>query len=69
MNSKYIYKFLQAVSSMRLSGHQVSLILSSIWIQAISMENTPANFEAMAHTYTLALSFILAKVCYMYNIL
>ncbi|KAI3723549.1 hypothetical protein L2E82_35202 [Cichorium intybus] len=48
-------------SSMRLSGHQVSLLLTSIWIQATTMENTPANFEAMAHTYTLALSFILAK--------
>ncbi|XP_023746980.1 protein SEMI-ROLLED LEAF 2 [Lactuca sativa] len=50
-----------ALTSMRLSGHQVSLVLTSIWIQATSMENTPANFEAMAHTYTLALSFILAK--------
>ncbi|KAI3518432.1 hypothetical protein L1887_07179 [Cichorium endivia] len=48
-------------SSMRLSGHQVSLLLTSIWIQATTMENTPTNFEAMAHTYTLALSFILAK--------
>ncbi|XP_071739932.1 protein SEMI-ROLLED LEAF 2-like [Rutidosis leptorrhynchoides] len=48
-------------SSMRLSSHQVSLVLSSIWIQATSMENTPANIEAMAQTYTLALSFILSK--------
>nr|XP_043634229.1 protein SEMI-ROLLED LEAF 2-like isoform X2 [Erigeron canadensis] len=48
-------------SSMRLSGHQVSLVLSSIWIQATSMENAPANFEAMANTYTLALSFTLSK--------
>ncbi|KAI3746591.1 hypothetical protein L6452_09026 [Arctium lappa] len=51
----------KAASSMRLNGRQVSLALSSIWIQATSMENTPANFEAMAHTYTLALSFILSK--------
>ncbi|KAL8240147.1 hypothetical protein R6Q59_013502 [Mikania micrantha] len=51
-----------ASSSMRLSGHQVSLVLSSIWIQATSMENKPENFEAMGHTFTLALSFILSKV-------
>ncbi|KAI3704200.1 hypothetical protein L1987_74415 [Smallanthus sonchifolius] len=50
-----------ASSSMRLSGHQVSLVLSSIWIQATSMKNSPENFEAMAHTYALALSFILSK--------
>ncbi|KAD5960372.1 hypothetical protein E3N88_11844 [Mikania micrantha] len=50
-----------ASSSMRLSGHQVSLVLSSIWIQATSMENKPENFEAMGHTFTLALSFILSK--------
>lgn len=47
---------------MRLSGHQASLILSSIWIQATSMQNSPECFEAMAHTYTLALSSILSKV-------
>lgn len=58
---------------MRLSGHQVNLVLSSIWIQATSMENSPENFEAMGHTYTLALSFILSKVrepamlCYLDN--
>ncbi|KAK9078734.1 hypothetical protein SSX86_002791 [Deinandra increscens subsp. villosa] len=50
-----------ASSSMRLSGHQVSLVLSSIWIQATSMENNPENFVAMGHTYTLALSFVLSK--------
>ncbi|KAL8240142.1 hypothetical protein R6Q59_013497 [Mikania micrantha] len=50
-----------ASSSMRLSGHQVSLVLSSIWIQTTSMENKPESFEAMGHTFTLALSFILSK--------
>lgn len=43
------------LSSLRLSSHQVSLLLSSIWVQAISRENTPSNFEAMAHTYNIAL--------------
>lgn len=48
-------------SSLRLSSHQASLLLSSIWIQATSMDNTPASFEAMAHTYNLALLFSLSK--------
>lgn len=48
-------------SSLRLSRHQVSLVLSSIWIQATLAGNTPANFEAMAQTYSLALLFTLSK--------
>lgn len=46
---------------LRLSSHQVSLLLSSIWVQATSAENTPANFEAMAHTYNIALLFTRSK--------
>ncbi|XP_054812122.1 LOW QUALITY PROTEIN: protein SEMI-ROLLED LEAF 2-like [Prosopis cineraria] len=49
------------LSSIRLSSHRVSLLLSSIWIQAISMENGSANFEAMAHTYSTALLFTCSK--------
>ncbi|XP_077226830.1 ARM repeat superfamily protein [Tasmannia lanceolata] len=49
------------LTSFRLSSHQVGLLLSSIWTQATSSENTPANFEAMAHTYNLALMFSRAK--------
>ncbi|XP_031381581.1 protein SEMI-ROLLED LEAF 2 isoform X2 [Punica granatum] len=49
------------VTSLRLSSHQVSLLLSSIWVQATSAENTPANFEAMAHTYNLSLLFTCSK--------
>ncbi|KAL9296510.1 hypothetical protein ACSQ67_022406 [Phaseolus vulgaris] len=49
------------LSSFRLSSHQVSLLLSSIWIQATSMEGGPANFEAMAHTYSIALLFTRSK--------
>ncbi|KAK9288616.1 hypothetical protein L1049_017076 [Liquidambar formosana] len=48
-------------TSLRLSSHQVSLLLSSIWVQATSTENTPANFEAMAHTYNIALFFTRSK--------
>ncbi|TXG72845.1 hypothetical protein EZV62_001424 [Acer yangbiense] len=51
----------KALTSFRLSSHQVSLLLSSIWIQATSAENNPANFEAMAHTYNIALLFTRSK--------
>ncbi|XP_020093367.1 uncharacterized protein LOC109713618 isoform X2 [Ananas comosus] len=46
---------------MRLSSHQVGLLLSSIWTQALSEDNTPENYEAMAHSYNLALLFSRAK--------
>ncbi|CAK9157875.1 unnamed protein product [Ilex paraguariensis] len=45
----------------RLSSHQVNLLLSSIWVQATSTENSPANFEAMAHTYNIVLLFTRSK--------
>ncbi|XP_076955058.1 protein SEMI-ROLLED LEAF 2-like [Bidens hawaiensis] len=41
--------------------HQISLLLSSIWAQSISPENTPENYEAIAHTYSLVLLFSRAK--------
>ncbi|KAK8984392.1 hypothetical protein V6N11_029707 [Hibiscus sabdariffa] len=44
-------------TSLRLSSHQVSLLLSSIWVQANSAENTPVNFEAMAHSYSITVLF------------
>ncbi|XP_004486921.1 protein SEMI-ROLLED LEAF 2-like isoform X2 [Cicer arietinum] len=47
--------------SLRLSSHQVRLLLSSIWVQATSAENVPANYEAMAHTYSIALLFTRSK--------
>ncbi|CAL1365952.1 unnamed protein product [Linum trigynum] len=49
------------VTSLRLSSHQVSLLLSSIWMQAINAENTPLNFEAMANTYHICLVFSRSK--------
>ncbi|XP_061369569.1 protein SEMI-ROLLED LEAF 2-like [Gastrolobium bilobum] len=51
---------LEAVS-LRLCSHQIDLLLSSIWAQSISTENMPANYEAIAHTYSLMLLFSRAK--------
>ncbi|XP_039045638.1 protein SEMI-ROLLED LEAF 2-like isoform X2 [Hibiscus syriacus] len=49
------------LSSLRLSSHQVSLLLSSVWVQANSTDNTPANFEAMARSFYLAILFTQSK--------
>lgn len=46
---------------MKLSNHQVGLLLSSIWAQATAQDNMPANYEAMAHTYNLVLFFSQSK--------
>ncbi|KAJ1286644.1 hypothetical protein BS78_03G368200 [Paspalum vaginatum] len=40
---------------MKLNNHQIVLLLSSIWSQAFLEDNSPANFEAMGHAYTIAL--------------
>ncbi|GAB2217925.1 hypothetical protein Droror1_Dr00001139 [Drosera rotundifolia] len=48
-------------TSLRLSGHQISLLLSSIWVQALSTENNPANLIAIAHTYNIVLTFAWPK--------
>ncbi|TVU07713.1 hypothetical protein EJB05_41079 [Eragrostis curvula] len=41
----------------KLSSRQITLLLTSIWAQAVSPDNTPANYEAIAHTYSLLLLF------------
>ncbi|XP_006648302.1 protein SEMI-ROLLED LEAF 2-like [Oryza brachyantha] len=46
---------------LRLSSRQTTLLLSSIWSQAISPKNTPQNYEAIAHTYSLLLLFLGSK--------
>ncbi|XP_042514830.1 protein SEMI-ROLLED LEAF 2-like isoform X2 [Macadamia integrifolia] len=46
---------------LRLSSRQITLLLSSLWAQSISPENTPENYEAIAHTYSLVVLFSLAK--------
>ncbi|KAL8500821.1 hypothetical protein ACS0TY_020416 [Phlomoides rotata] len=43
--------------SLKLKTRQISLLLSSIWVQAISHSNTPENYEAIAHTYSLVVIF------------
>ncbi|XP_020531887.1 uncharacterized protein LOC18448561 isoform X2 [Amborella trichopoda] len=48
-------------TSLRLSSPQMSLMLSSLWVQAVFPENAPANFEAIAHTYNLILLLSLVK--------
>ncbi|XP_021609744.1 protein SEMI-ROLLED LEAF 2 isoform X2 [Manihot esculenta] len=48
-------------TSLRLSSHQISLLLSSIWVQATSAENMPENFEAMANSYNIALLYTRSK--------
>ena len=52
---------IKSLCSLRLSSHQVNMLLTSLWIQATSTENTPANFEAMASTFNTTISFSLAK--------
>ncbi|XP_075490149.1 protein SEMI-ROLLED LEAF 2-like isoform X2 [Primulina tabacum] len=46
---------------LRLSSHQITLLLSSIWTQSLSTANVPGNYEAIAHTYSLILLFSRAK--------
>lgn len=40
---------------LRLSGRQITLLLSSIWAQALCPENTPQNYEAISNTFGLIL--------------
>lgn len=49
---------------LRLSSHQINLLLSSIWAQSISPANLPEDFVAIAHTYSLMLLFSRAKTSY-----
>lgn len=50
--------------SLRLSSHQIVLLLSSLWVQSISPANMPENYEAIAHTFSLVLLFSRAKNSY-----
>ncbi|XP_023539631.1 uncharacterized protein LOC111800256 isoform X1 [Cucurbita pepo subsp. pepo] len=47
--------------SLRLSSHQITLLLSSIFAQSISPANVPENYVGIAHTYSLILLFSRAK--------
>ncbi|KAI4300782.1 hypothetical protein L6164_034118 [Bauhinia variegata] len=48
-------------TTLRMSSHQIDLLLSSIWEQSVSPGNMPANYEAIAHTYSLVLLFSRTK--------
>ncbi|XP_020090634.1 uncharacterized protein LOC109711804 [Ananas comosus] len=58
--SSYKDKEMEHVS-LRLSSRQITLLLSSLWAQAMSPNNGPENYEAIAHTYSLMLLFSRAK--------
>lgn len=47
---------------LKLKIRQISLLLSSLWVQAISPANTPENYESIAHTYSLVVLFSQTKV-------
>ncbi|KAG2297422.1 hypothetical protein Bca52824_044091 [Brassica carinata] len=47
----------QEVIPLRLSSHQIYLLLSSIWVQSLSPHNMPQNCEAIANTYSFVLLF------------
>ncbi|KAL7204417.1 hypothetical protein ACSBR2_017481 [Camellia fascicularis] len=51
----------QEAISLRLSTRQINLLFSSLWAQAISPLNTPENYEAIAHTYSLLVLFSRTK--------
>jgi protein EFR3 len=53
--------------SVQLSSQQVGFLLSSIWNQAISEENKPENYEAMAHSFNLALQIPKFEVISLYK--
>ncbi|KAG0446737.1 hypothetical protein HPP92_028678 [Vanilla planifolia] len=46
---------------LKLSSRQITLLLSSLWAQALCPQNTPQNYEAIANTYGLILVFSRAK--------
>ncbi|XP_042048327.1 protein SEMI-ROLLED LEAF 2-like isoform X1 [Salvia splendens] len=52
------------VVPLRLSSHQINLLLSSIWAQSVAPENLPEDYVALAHTYSLMLLFSRAKTSY-----
>ncbi|KDP43492.1 hypothetical protein JCGZ_16779 [Jatropha curcas] len=51
----------EQIISLRLSSRQITLLLSSIWAQSLSPLNTPVNYEAIAHSYSLVLLFARTK--------
>ncbi|KAG5055131.1 hypothetical protein JHK85_007641 [Glycine max] len=51
-------------AALRLTKLQINRLLSSIWAQSLSPGNMPANYEAIAYSYTLVLLVSREKVGY-----
>jgi len=54
----------QEMTTVRLAGHQVELLFSTLWLEANMADNWPPSYEAIAHTYSLALIFSRPTVRY-----
>ncbi|TVU36181.1 hypothetical protein EJB05_18101 [Eragrostis curvula] len=51
----HLTAFDENLKFMKLNNNQIVLLLSSIWSQAFLEDNSPATFEGMGHTYSIAL--------------
>lgn len=52
---------------MKLSEDQMAQLLSAFWIQANIPDNLPSNFEAIAHSFIITMTFLHTKVdCFTY---
>ncbi|KAH1258100.1 Protein EFR3 cmp44E [Glycine max] len=56
-------------AALRLTKLQINRLLSSIWAQSLSPGNMPANYEAIAYSYTLVLLVSREKVNSFYEVL
>ncbi|KAK3166230.1 hypothetical protein QOZ80_1AG0043130 [Eleusine coracana subsp. coracana] len=61
LDTFYLTAFDENLKFMKLNNNQIVLLLSSIWSQAFLEDNSPTNFEAMGHTYSIALLRSIAK--------
>ncbi|XP_047315753.1 protein SEMI-ROLLED LEAF 2-like [Impatiens glandulifera] len=52
---------MMASVSLKLSTRQINLLMSSMWVQSVSPLNMPENYEALAHSYSLAVLFAQTK--------
>ncbi|CAN0899301.1 Protein SEMI-ROLLED LEAF 2 [Linum grandiflorum] len=60
-DEKTVANLNKEVTILRLSSHQISLLLTSIWAQSISPDNVPENYEAISNTFSLVLLFSRGK--------
>lgn len=52
---------------MKFNEEQIALLLSAFWMQANLSDNLPSNFEAIAHSFVLALISSGLKVKYIFE--